>query len=198
MPESEYANLIQFTKALSVALKERDEYTRLHSKRVMNLSVELGERLGLDFKELILLKTAAALHDIGKIGMPDSVLLKPDRLDPDEKAIMQLHSERGANIVLTLEQDGVDEISAAIRHHHENFDGKGYPDCLVGEEIPIFARIITIADNYDAMATRRVYQAAKSHSEIIDILFEEKAYKHDPSIFDIFIQVIEQSENRAI
>lgn len=193
-----YKTLIQFTSALSLALKERDAYTRLHSDRVMNLSTEIGAKIGLSAGEIILLKTAAALHDIGKIGMPDEVLLKAGSLSDDEISIMHLHSERGANIVLSLEHEGIDVVANAIRHHHEYYDGQGYPDRLAGENIPLFSRIITIADNYDAMATRRVYQEAKSHNAVIDIIFNELGHKHDPVIFAEFIKLIEKSNYKAV
>lgn len=193
-----YLALIQFTSALSIALKERDAYTRLHSDRVMNISTEIGEQIGLPKSELILLKTAAALHDIGKLGIPDEVLLKAGKLDDDELSIMQKHSERGESIVLTLAQDGADVVAAAIRHHHENFDGHGYPDRLAGENIPIFSRIITIADNYDAMVTRRVYQTAKSHNAVIDVMANELGHKHDPILFAEFIKLIEKSEHKVL
>jgi HD-GYP domain-containing protein (c-di-GMP phosphodiesterase class II) len=120
-----YLTLIQFASALSIALNERDAYTRLHSDRVMNLSTEIGEHIGLPSKDLMLLKTAAALHDIGKIGIPDEVLLKAGSLDNDELAIMHRHSERGENIVLSLAQDGTEVVAKAIRQHHEFFNGLG-------------------------------------------------------------------------
>lgn len=192
-----YLTLIQFASALSIALKERDAYTRLHSDRVMNLSTEIAEYIGLPSKDLMLLKTAAALHDIGKIGIPDEVLLKAGSLDSDELAIMHRHSGRGADIVLSLEQDGANVVAEAIKHHHEFFDGQGYPDRLTGENIPIFSRIISIADNYDAMATRRVYQDAKSHSAVMDIMSDELGHKHDPVIFAAFTKLIEKSEFRV-
>jgi HD-GYP domain-containing protein (c-di-GMP phosphodiesterase class II) len=192
-----YPALIQFTNALSIALKERDAYTRLHSDRVMNLSTEIGKHIKLSSKDLLLLKTAAALHDIGKIGIPDEVLLKKGELDANELAIMHRHSEHGENIVLSLAHDGVDVVAKAIRHHHEFFNGQGYPDCLAGENIPIFSRIIAIADNYDAMATRRIYQEAKNHTEVMDIMSDELGHKHDPVIFAKFIKLIEKSEFRV-
>jgi HD-GYP domain-containing protein (c-di-GMP phosphodiesterase class II) len=192
-----YLALIQFASALSIALKERDAYTRLHSDRVMNLSTEIGEHIGLPSKDLVLLKTTAALHDVGKIGIPDEVLLKEGNLNENELAIMHRHSERGENIVLSLKQDGADVVAEAIRHHHEFFDGLGYPDRLAGESIPIFSRIISIADNYDAMATRRVYQDAKSHTAVMDIMSDELGHKHDPVIFAKFVKLIERSEFRV-
>ncbi|MDP3743543.1 MAG: HD domain-containing protein [Methylotenera sp.] len=192
-----YLTLIQFASALSIALNERDAYTRLHSDRVMNLSTEIGEHIGLPSKDLMLLKTAAALHDIGKIGIPDEVLLKAGSLDNDELAIMHRHSERGENIVLSLAQDGTEVVAKAIRHHHEFFNGRGYPDRLAAESIPIFSRIISIADNYDAMATRRVYQDAKCHTAVMDIMSDELGHKHDPVIFAKFVKLIEKSEFRV-
>lgn len=182
-----YQALIQFTSALSIALKERDAYTRLHSDRVMNLSTEIGEHIGLPAKDLLLLKNAAALHDVGKIGIPDEVLLKAGSLDNDELAIMHRHSERGESIVLLLAQDGANVIAKSIRHHHEFFDGQGYPDRLAGESILIFSKVISVADNYDAMATRRVYQDAKSHTAVMDIMSDELGHKHDPVIFEKFV-----------
>jgi putative nucleotidyltransferase with HDIG domain len=164
----------------------------------MNISTLIGKQLGLSKSDLTLLKTAAALHDIGKIGMPDEVLLKAGSLNNDELDIMHLHSERGANIILSLDQEWAEVVAQAIRHHHEFFDGMGYPDRLVGENIPIFSRIITIADNYDAMSTRRVYQAPKSHNAVIDTIFNELGHKHDPLIFAEFIKVIEKSEFKTI
>ncbi len=192
-----YLALIQFTNALSIALKERDAYTRLHSDRVMNLSTEIAEYIGLPSKDQMLLKTAAALHDIGKIGIPDEVLLKAGGLDSNEFTIMQRHSERGESIVRSLAQDGADVVAQAIRHHHEFFDGLGYPDRLAGESIPIFSRIISIADNYDAMATRRVYQDARCHTAVMDIMSDELGHKHDPVIFAAFTKLIEKSEFRV-
>jgi HD-GYP domain-containing protein (c-di-GMP phosphodiesterase class II) len=192
-----YPTLIQFTNALSKVLKERDAYTRLHSDRVMNLSTEIAKYIGLPSKDLMLLKTAAALHDIGKIGIPDKVLLKAGNLDDDEIAIMHRHSEHGENIVLSLSHDGADVVAQAIRHHHEFFNGLGYPDHLAGESIPIFSRIISIADNYDAMASRRVYQDAKCHTAVMDIMSDELGHKHDPVIFAAFTKLIETSEFRV-
>ena len=191
------AALMQFTRALSLALRERDAYTRLHCDRVIDISTELASFIKLSANEITLLKTASALHDIGKLGIPDEILLKPGKLDSHEYAIIQSHSERGANIVLSVDHIGAEVVAQAIRHHHENFDGSGYPDRLADENIPIMSRIITIADNYDAMATRRVYHAPKNHTTIIDEMGCETGIKHDPFLFETFIKVIDRSGYRV-
>lgn len=195
--ENPYSTLIKFASALSIALKERDAYTRLHSDRVMNIACELGKRIGIESKDLPLLQTAAALHDIGKIGIADEILLKPYKLQNDELEIMRTHSARGSQIVTSLDLEGSNIVADAIKHHHEHFDGTGYPDELIGEDIPLLSRIITIADNYDAMASRRVYQDAKSHEAIIDVMLDELGSKHDPHLFEEFIKMIEKSEFRV-
>jgi HD-GYP domain-containing protein (c-di-GMP phosphodiesterase class II) len=197
MPEKTHSTLIKLAKGLSMALKERDPYTRFHSARVMNIAVEMGATLALSSHELMLLRTAGALHDIGKIGIPDYILLKEGKLDNDERSLVMTHSERGSGIVLSLDHDGTDIVANTILHHHENFDGSGYPYGLAGDKIPLLSRIITIADNYDAMATNRVYQKARPHNQIIDVMLTELGHKHDPMLFDIFIKMIEKSENRA-
>jgi len=189
--------LIQFAGALAVALKARDAYTRFHSDRVMQLSLDLAVAMGLSGDELTLLETASALHDIGKIGIPDEVLLKAERLAEEEFAIMRAHSERGAQIVQALNMEGTDMVAKAILHHHECYDGTGYPHGLKGEEIPLMSRIITIADNYDAMATRRVYHAPRSHVEILNEMLAETGHKHDPDLFEVFIRQIETSPHRV-
>ena len=121
-------------------------------------------------------------------SVPDEVLLKAERLAEEEFAIMRAHSERGAQIVQALHMEGTDVVAKAILHHHECFDGTGYPHGLKGEEIPLMSRIITIADNYDAMATRRVYHEPRAHLEIMDVMLSETGHKHDPALFEVFVR----------
>lgn len=189
--------LSRFTRALSVALHERDPYTRLHCDRVDLLACELGIACGLSASDVTMLRISSALHDIGKIGIADSVLLKPARLDEDEWNAIRTHSARGQRIACATLLPDAEEIGTIIRHHHEYVNGAGYPDGLAGETIPLLCRILSIADSYDAMATPRIYQRARSHAEIMEILRAEENIKFDPFIFRKFTEVIEQSSCRA-
>jgi response regulator RpfG family c-di-GMP phosphodiesterase len=181
------------TKALSVALGYRDLLTRRHSERVHGLSKALGVRLRLSQQELAILDIAATFHDIGKIGIPDRILEKPSRLDEDERETMNQHATIGEKIIAATELEGSQEAARIIRHHHEHYDGFGYPDKLGGERIPICSRIISITDSYDAMAVTRSYHKARTHREIMAILDRETGTKHDPELMLIFCEVIETS-----
>ncbi len=192
-----FTALYAYTKALSVALGYRDLLTRLHSERVLGLSEEIGVGCGLSKKELGILKIAASLHDIGKIGIPDHILLKTSQPDGAEWEKIKLHSEMGQRIVAATEIEGAQQASLIIRHHHEYYNGEGYPDGLSGEEISICSRIISIADSYDAMAVTRSYQNAKPHVEVMAVLHEETGEKHDPGLMLIFSEVIESSKFKA-
>jgi diguanylate cyclase (GGDEF)-like protein/putative nucleotidyltransferase with HDIG domain len=148
-------------QSLAATVDARDSYTAGHSRRVQQLALAIGRQLGFSQAELDLLGHAALFHDIGKLAIPDAILLKPSSLTPDEFALMQRHSEDGAQLVARL--GFLDEAVPLIRHHHERFDGKGYPAGLAGDEIPFGARIIHVADAVDSMLTNRVYRPALSH-----------------------------------
>jgi HD-GYP domain-containing protein (c-di-GMP phosphodiesterase class II) len=192
-----YTALEQYTKALSVALGFRDLYTRLHSERVVELACAVGARLGLSERDLGILKIGATFHDIGKIGIPDQILLKPGRLDAPETAAMQRHAALGAEILLAIELEGAAEVARVIRHHHERFDGQGYPDGLAGEDIPLMSRIVGIADSYDAMALARAYHPTRTHGQVLELLREETGRKHDPRLMGVFLEVLAESPFRA-
>lgn len=189
--------LFKYTEALSVALAYRDLMTRLHSQRVRDLSLIIGARYGLSDRELRQLMVSSSFHDIGKIGIPDKVLLKRDKLDDEEWEIMKRHSEFGEKIMLSTGLEGAEETSLVIRHHHEHYNGSGYPDGLSGQSIPIFSRIISIADSYDAMAITRAYRKARRHQEIMEVMHGETGIKFEPQLMDIFCEVIEQSPYKA-
>lgn len=192
-----YPLLHRYTRALSTALGFRDMETRLHSDRVIVLCDHVAEQCGLSERERSILRIGAAFHDVGKIGVPDQILLKPARLEGAELTTMREHSAIGAAIILATELEAAAQAALIIRHHHEHWDGNGYPDGLAGERIPICSRIIGIADSYDAMAITRPYHRRRTHEEIMEILHKETGKKHDPRLMDIFTAVIERPEVRA-
>jgi diguanylate cyclase (GGDEF)-like protein/putative nucleotidyltransferase with HDIG domain len=155
-------------ESLSATVDARDAYTAGHSRRVQQLALAIGRELGLSQAELDLLGHAALFHDIGKLAIPDAILLKPASLTSEEWELMQRHADEGARIIDRL--GFLNDAVPAIRHHHERFDGTGYPDGLKGEEIPLGARIIHVADALDSMLTTRIYRAARPASEALDEL----------------------------
>lgn len=148
----------EFVECITSALDARDPYTGDHSRRVSDMACFLSEKMKLSPLETQEIHIAGHLHDIGKIGVPDRVLLKPDRLDDEEWELMKKHPEIGADILSRSEH--FSRIAAIILHHHERWDGKGYPFGAVGEEIPLGARIIAVCDSIDAMASARAYRKA--------------------------------------
>ena len=171
--------------------------TQLHSERVHFLAVELGIKCGLSAQDIDTLKIAASFHDIGKIGIPDPVLLKPGTFVEEEWLIMKKHPEIGAEIILAIELEGATQAASVIRSHHEHFDGSGYPDGQVGEEISILSRIISLVDAYDAMAMTRSYHLAKSHDQIMEIIHHETGTKFDPKLVTIFDELIDSSQYKS-
>jgi diguanylate cyclase (GGDEF)-like protein/putative nucleotidyltransferase with HDIG domain len=155
-------------ESLSATVDARDAYTAGHSRRVQQLALAIGRELGLSQAELELLGHAALFHDIGKLGIPDAILLKPSSLTDEEWEIMASHAAEGASIINRL--GFLSDAVPAIRHHHERFDGNGYPDGLSGEDIPLGARIIHVADAFDSMLTTRVYRPARPANEALEEL----------------------------
>ena len=155
-------------ESLSATVDARDAYTAGHSRRVQQLSLAMGRELGLSQAELDLLGHAALFHDIGKLAIPDAILLKPSSLTSDEWTLMQRHAEEGARIIDRL--GFLNDAVPSIRHHHERWDSNGYPDGIGGEEIPLGARIIHVADALDSMLTTRIYRAARSADEALEEL----------------------------
>jgi HD-GYP domain-containing protein (c-di-GMP phosphodiesterase class II) len=193
-----YAAMNGYSRVLARALDEKDSPTRLHCERVIDLAGDLGRRCKLTTGDLRHLRLAAALHDVGKIGIRDAVLRKPGKFDAEEWQEMQSHSERGERIVQAIEIDGAHKIAQAVRHHHEDFDGAGYPDGLCGEEIPFIARLVAIADAYDAMAEPRPYHARRSHAQIMAVLDDESGARFDPWLLERFKEIVEHSPWRAL
>jgi len=176
--------------ALSQAIDAKDGSTRGHADRVSRIAGAIAREMGLSEREIERIELGALLHDIGKIGVEDRILLKPARLEADEKALMQRHSIYGAEIL---------EPSAAlrplvplVRHHHESYDGSGYPDGLKGEEIPLGSRVIIVADAYEAMTSDRIYREAPGHDRAMEQLRKYSGIQFDPKVVRTLGQVIQK------
>jgi len=174
---------------LAVALESKDPYTKGHSERVGNLSEELVAFIGLSEKEQGLIKKAGILHDIGKIGISDSILHKKGTLTKEELALIEQHAGIGENICSHLHS--LKAVLPAIRHHHERWDGAGFPDGLQGDEIPLMARILSITDTFDAMVSERPYRGPASIEEAIRRMEAEKdSGQWDPALLNKFIEMM--------
>ena len=184
------ANMRDTLIALVRSLEARDKYTRDHSARVGTLSAILAEDLGLDQDHVDLIRTGGLLHDIGKCGVPDAVLLKPGRYTDSEFAIMQAHPVIGDNILANM--DTMVRERLMLRHHHERYDGFGYPDKLAGDRIPFDARIVCVADAIDAMTTHRVYRMARPLSFCLEQLKNNAGTQFDPQVVEVAIAAIER------
>lgn len=176
--------------ALAAAMNMRDGRTAQHSEDVVRLAREVGELMELEPPALLELEFAARLHDVGKIRVPDAVLNKPGPLDAEEYSVIRNHSEWGAE---TLEQiPGLEVVSTLVRFHHERWDGRGYPDGLEGERIPLASRIIAVCDSYGAMTVDRPYREALTPSEALSELRRGSARQFDPDVVDALVEVIER------
>ena len=181
------STLLETIETLNAAVEARDPYTAGHSQRVRRVSLAIGRELRLPARQLGALATAALFHDIGKIGMPDSILTKPEKLDRAEAAIMREHVTRGAEIVSRI--SSLKDSVPAIRHHHERWDGLGYPDRLTGTDIPVEAAIIAIADSWDAMTTDRPYAVALDVEEAMLQIHAGRGKQFNPAVVDAFLSV---------
>lgn len=170
---------------LASALESKDTYTRGHSERVSNYALQLAQTLGLSIKEQQTVWRAAQLHDIGKIGIPDAILNKSGTLSEAEWEIMRSHPEMGETICSTL--SFAYDFLPLIRHHHEHFDGTGYPDGISGEDIPFLARIIAVADAVDAITSQRSYRPSRTIDYALEELVKGKGSQFDPLIVQAFI-----------
>lgn len=184
--ELELARL-EILERLARAAEYRDDTTGQHIIRVGRLSEQIGRVLGLGEERLFELRHAAPLHDVGKIGIPDAILRKPARLTSDEWALMRQHTEIGARILEGCGYPVIQMAHTIALTHHERWDGKGYPQGLQGEEIPLWGRIVAVVDAYDAMVNDRPYRPALSHEQAIETLQAEREKQFDPLIVDAFL-----------
>lgn len=179
---------LETIQALALALDAKDPYTLGHSERVAEYAEEVGRQMNLPESEIELLRYAGILHDIGKIGISDAVLNKVGKLTDAEFQLIQSHTTIGARVVKPM---GVLRgVSQVIRHHHERYDGRGYPDGLKGEEIPLAARILAVADAFDAMTSDRVYRAGLAVDEAVEELIRNKGTQFDPRVVDVFVEKV--------
>src|SRR5262249_47304582 len=173
---------------LALTIEARDTYTAGHCVRLASYAVELGERLGLGQEELGALRLGGFLHDLGKIRVPDAVLLKAGPLTPDEWRMIREHPDAGDRLATPMRTLSL--VRPLIRHHHERIDGHGYPDKLVGEEIPHLARVMAVVDVYDALRTRRPYKPPLEEAEALRILLEgARTGQLDPDIVRVFTEI---------
>lgn len=188
---------IDAIEALSAAIDAKDRYSSRHSSSVSRYSAEIGAKLGLNEDEQECLRIAALLHDIGKIGTPESILHKPDKLASKERKVIESHPGLGCQILQKLQQFGA--ILPGVRHHHERYDGEGYPNKLSGKDIPLFARIIALADAFDAMTSDRPYRPALSVEEALEELSSCSGHQFDPELVALFAEIIRQkySDDRS-
>jgi len=183
--------LLKAIQSLITALEAKDSYTSGHSKRVAHYAMLMGNTMDLTSKEHFTLELAAILHDIGKIGMPDSILKKTASLQEMEYKTAKEHTVIGSKIVGKI--DELKEVAAIIRHHHERYDGKGYPDGLKGEVIPLFSRILAIVDAYESIISTRVYRKRISEEEALQEIKKNAGSQFDPQLADVFIKTIQSN-----
>ena len=183
-------------RSLVAALEANDPYTGGHSIRVAKYSRKLAERLGLSSKEVERIELAALLHDIGKIGIPDAVLNKPDFFNTREIEVMHDHPSIGYEILSRIE--GMEEIARIVRHHHERYDGRGYPDGLSAQDIPLESRIMGVVDAFDAMTTDRPYRKRLSFEEACREILPLAGVQFDPEIVNAFIEYVSQELSESM
>ena len=174
-------------KSIASALDAKDPYTHGHSMRVTLYSIILAKELNIKSNELEMIETAGLLHDIGKIAIPSAILCKPGKLTDDEFTIMKSHPVNSERLIASIKK--LHEISPGVKHHHERWDGRGYPDHLAGEDIPYSARIIAIADTYDAMTSTRSYRKALPHEIAIEEIKKCAGTQFDPQLAQKFVEI---------
>jgi putative nucleotidyltransferase with HDIG domain len=176
---------------LAVILDARDPYTKRHSENVTRYSVAIAKKMGFSPDQIETIRRSALLHDIGKIGIRDDILLKPGRLSPEEFEQIKIHPVKSQEIVSSL--PFLKEVALLVRHHHERFDGNGYPDGESGEDIEMGARIMAVSDSFDAMTTDRPYRKKLPFDQAIAELISCKGTQFDPKVVDHFIAILKNN-----
>jgi putative nucleotidyltransferase with HDIG domain len=183
---------LETIRTLAAAIDAKDPYTKGHSERVSAYSMAIARHLGLNFDDVFHVRIAAILHDVGKLGIKDGILNKPGGLTDEEYEIMRRHPDIGATIMAPISK--LKTIIPGIRNHHETWDGNGYPDKLKGEEIPMVARIIGVADTFDAMTTNRPYQKAMTLEFVTDKMKAMAGTRFDPQVVHAFAAAVDAGD----
>ena len=179
---------LESIETLRYTVEAKGPYTKGHSDRVAEFSVLIGKKLGLSEEDLKTLRIGGLFHDIGKIGIPDSILLKDERLTPEEYSEIKHHPSIGTHILSNATI--FSNIIPIVKHHHERYDGRGYPENLKGEDIPLLARIATVADAFDAMSSKRTYRNSLDIDTIIDEIQKNSGTQFDPKIAEVFLDIL--------
>ena len=188
LQELETDTILMNSGAFANLLRMRDRFVGIHSERIRSLTRNVCERLDLSWTEGRLIETAAQLHDLGTIAIPDPILHKNGILTPEERLIMQGHAQFGYEALEKATEFA--PVAEIVRHHHERFDGTGYPDRLAGDDIPLGARLIGVLDAYDAMTSERVYRQSKTDREAAEELILGKGTQFDPEVVDAVLKTI--------
>lgn len=178
----------EFIESIVEILETKDPYTRGHSSRVAHYSMLIGEKMGLSKHDIDLCHFSGHLHDIGKIGIDESILFKVKRLNEDEYNLIKKHPEYGYNILKKV--SSLQEMAKIVKHHHERWDGQGYPNGLTGEKIPLISRIIAVADSFDAMTSNRSYRPQMSVETAVNELIKNRWSQFDGDLVDVFIDKV--------
>ena len=186
---------LQAAASLAHAVDARDAYTGRHSYVVAELSARVADLLGLAAEEVELVRLAGSLHDLGKLAIPEEILRKPGPLSESELLVLRRHPQIGYRMLRSL---GVEPVSTWVLHHHERWDGRGYPHGLGGEDIPLGSRILFVADAYDAMTSDRIYQEHVAHEEAVAELERCAGTQFDPQVVAVFVRSVKRAEVLAL
>ena len=178
---------LRVLNGLTHALESKDPYTRGHSRRVERLSFKIGVAMGLPLNDVEVIRMSASLHDVGKIRVPNRLLHKRGPLSDEERVLIEEHCVLGSEMVSGFDDERIVET---VRHHHERWDGAGYPDGMAGADIPLFARLIAVADSYDAIRSTRSYRVGAGRDKAVGILREESGHQFDPEVVDAFMTTL--------
>jgi HD-GYP domain-containing protein (c-di-GMP phosphodiesterase class II) len=181
-------------KAIAAIIDAKDGYTHRHSERVAAFAVRLAQQLGWSAEDQHVLELSALLHDVGKIGVPDAILNKPGELTDEEFSEMRRHPGHGAAILANIQSAKVTRLLPGVKYHHERWDGEGYPEGLKGDDIPIFGRVMAVADVLDALTSQRTYRTALPLDEVVTVIQEQSGRAFDPSVVEAAVKLHEKGE----